>query len=90
MKKIEWLITISLIIIGLACLTVSGTTMLGTESVRSYLKMFILLCLWTGLPVLIIGIVYIIILNKRKSKYDEMIAKGGNTNDVYDGWRHGA
>ncbi|MFZ3580137.1 hypothetical protein [Virgibacillus sp. DJP39] len=65
MKKIEWLIAILLIIIGLTCLTVSGTTMWGTESMQSYFETFIFLCLWMGLPVVIIGIVYMIVLKKK-------------------------
>ncbi|TRM12140.1 hypothetical protein FH966_10835 [Lentibacillus cibarius] len=65
MKNIEWLLAILLIIIGLTCLTVSGTTMLDAESVGTYLTTFIHLCMWMGLPVVIIGIIYMIILKKR-------------------------
>jgi len=68
MKKIEWLIVTLLIVMGLMCLTVSATTMLGTESIEPYLKKFLHLCLWTGLPILIIGIVYLVFLKKRKNK----------------------
>lgn len=68
MKKIEWLIVTLLIIMGLSCLTVSATTMWGNESFESYIKTFIYLCLWMGLPILIIGVVYFIFLKKRKEK----------------------
>ncbi|WP_088051902.1 hypothetical protein [Virgibacillus dakarensis] len=68
MKKIEWLIAALLIAAGLICLTVSATTIWGTESIVSYFKTFVQLCLWTGLPFLIIGIVYFILLLKRKDK----------------------
>ncbi len=68
MKKIEWLIVALLIAMGLMCLTVSGTTMWGTESIESYLKTFLQLCLWMGLPILITGIIYFIILKNRKDK----------------------
>ncbi len=66
MNKIEWLIVILLITMGLMCLTVSGTVMWGTESIESYLKTFIQICLWMCLPISIIGIIYFIILKKRK------------------------
>ncbi|WP_188456534.1 hypothetical protein [Virgibacillus oceani] len=68
MKKIEWLFAAFLIGMGLMCLTVSGTTMLGTESIESYIKTFLQLCLWMGLPILIVGIAYLVILKKRKDK----------------------
>ncbi|MFZ3576699.1 hypothetical protein [Virgibacillus sp. DJP39] len=66
MKKIEWLIAGLLIIVGLTCLTVSGTTMWEPESVQSYLKTLIQLCLWMGLPVVIIGIIYVVVLKRNK------------------------
>ncbi|MFA7746158.1 hypothetical protein [Salinicoccus roseus] len=68
MKKIEWLIVVLLIAIGIMCLTASGTMMWGTGSIESYLKTFLEICLWMGLPILIIGIVYFVILKKRKNK----------------------
>ncbi|MBM7570556.1 LPXTG cell wall anchor domain-containing protein [Aquibacillus albus] len=67
MKKIEWLIVILLITMGLGCLTVSATTMWGTESFETYLTTFLQLCLWMGLPILILGIVYLLFLKKRKN-----------------------
>lgn len=66
MKKIEWLLVVSLIIVGLACLTVSGTTMWGNESIKSYLTTLMQICFWTGLPGVIIGVLYVIILMGRK------------------------
>lgn len=68
MKKIEWLIFSFLIIVGLMCLTVSGTAMWGSESIDSYLKTFLQLCLWMGLPILILGIIYLLIVKKRSDK----------------------
>ncbi|GLO68417.1 MULTISPECIES: hypothetical protein [Oceanobacillus] len=68
MKKIEWLLAISLIIIGLTCLTVSGATMWGNGSIKSYVTTLIQICLWTGLPGIIIGVLYVIILIGRKNK----------------------
>ncbi|GAB3796964.1 hypothetical protein [Virgibacillus kimchii] len=68
MKKIEWLLAISLIIIGLSCLTVSGATMWGNESFTYYVKILLQICFWTGLPGIIIGVLYVIILIGRKNK----------------------
>ena len=66
MKKIEWLLALLLILIGLSCLTVSGTMMMGSESIDSYIHTFMQLCLWMGIPVVIIGIAYIVIKKKKK------------------------
>lgn len=68
MKKIEWLIAAVFVIMGLTCFTVSATTMWGEESIGSYLNTFVHVCLWMGLPVLIVGIIYIIFLKKRNEK----------------------
>ncbi len=68
MKKIEWLIAVLLILMGLVCLTVSATVMWGPESIETYLRTFIQLCLWMGLPIIIIGIIYLLFLKKRKDK----------------------
>ncbi|ASK61335.1 hypothetical protein CFK37_03680 [Virgibacillus phasianinus] len=67
MKKFEWLIAAALVIIGLNCLTVSATTMWEYHSINSYLKTFAHLCLWMGLPVLVVGIIYIIFLLKKRN-----------------------
>ncbi|MFD1849703.1 hypothetical protein [Oceanobacillus bengalensis] len=68
MKKIEWLSAIILIVVGLTCLTVSGATMWGNESIKSYVTILMQICFWTGLPGVILGVVYLIILTKRKDK----------------------
>ncbi|MEN1969631.1 hypothetical protein WMZ97_16325 [Lentibacillus sp. N15] len=68
MKKIEWLIAGLLIVAGLICLTVSGTAIWETESIVSYFKTFIQLCLWTGLPLVVFGTIYLVILLKGKNK----------------------
>jgi uncharacterized membrane protein len=72
MKKIEWLMVALLIIIGLSCLTISGTTMVGTESIKFYLATLIQICLWMILPLLIVGIIYFINIRKKgKSNNNE-------------------
>lgn len=68
MKKIEWLLAVILIVGGLTCLTVSGATMWGNETIKSYVTTLMQICFWTGVPGVIIGIVYLIILTKRKDK----------------------
>lgn len=68
MKKIEWLLAVLLIIIGLACLTVPSVTIWGDGTIKSYVTTLIQICFWTGLPGLIIGILYVIILLGRKNK----------------------
>ena len=68
MNKLEWLIVTVLVIMGLICLTASATTMWGSESIGSYFNTFVHVCLWMGLPVLIVGIIYIIFLKKEDEK----------------------
>lgn len=67
MKKIEWLLAVSLIIIGLICLTIPAATMWGNGSIKSYVTILMQICFWTGLPGLIIGVLYVIILVGRKN-----------------------
>jgi hypothetical protein len=71
MKKIEWLMAIVLVIAGLTCLTISGTAMLGPETIDSYLITLLHLCLWMGIPVLVVGILYFIIWGKKKKGIDK-------------------
>lgn len=68
MKIIEWVLAVSLIIIGLACLTIPAVTMLGDGSIKSFVTTLIQICFWTGLPGIIIGVLYVIILMGRKNK----------------------
>ncbi|MDR6224040.1 hypothetical protein JOE21_000028 [Desmospora profundinema] len=58
MKWIEWLVVLSLVAIGLACLTMSATAFLDTPSIQPYLHMLVRICLWIGLPVLVVGLGY--------------------------------
>jgi hypothetical protein len=60
MRWMEWAIALSMIIIGLSCLTVSGTWMLNPDSIRPYLNTFLQICLWIGIPVLLAIIVYFV------------------------------
>lgn len=58
MKWTEWILPFVLVIIGLLCLTISGTWLLDPDSIRSYLNTFLLICLWIGIPVIISVIIY--------------------------------
>lgn len=68
MKKIEWVLAGMLISMGLICLTASAATMGGAGSVSGILRTFLEICLWMGLPVLVIGIIYFLFLRKKKNQ----------------------
>ncbi len=63
MKKTEMILAILLILVGIGCLTMSGT-MLFQENLSLYFQTFIQVCLWIGVPILIAGILYFIFLKK--------------------------
>lgn len=67
MKKIEYIIALALIIVGLGCLTMSGSYMLE-QNIMAYAMTFIKICLWMGIPIAIVGIVYYFILRGRGEK----------------------
>ncbi|MDP4553539.1 hypothetical protein Q9251_22065 [Alkalihalobacillus macyae] len=71
MRKFEWLMAIILIVAGLICLTISGTAILGPESINSYLLTLIQLCFWMGIPIIVVGILYFILLSKKKKGKNE-------------------
>jgi hypothetical protein len=64
MKWAEWVVVLALIVIGLSCLTVSGTMMLNPDSIRPYLNTLIQICIWAGIPVLFVTAVYFILKRK--------------------------
>jgi hypothetical protein len=53
MKWREWLISISLIVIGLGCLALSVTLSQTSYSIGSFLCALIRVCLWTFFPVIL-------------------------------------
>lgn len=65
MKRIEFMFAGLLIIIGLMCLTMSGTLMLN-QGITVYLKTFIQICLWMGIPLILVGIFYLFYRKKRR------------------------
>lgn len=64
MKWSEWIIAISLMVIGLSCLTMSATYMLNPNSLHAYLNNLFQICLWIGFPVVIVAVIYIILKKK--------------------------
>ncbi|UOF92330.1 hypothetical protein LSG31_09275 [Fodinisporobacter ferrooxydans] len=68
MKFTEWLIALSLIVIGLLCLTMSATATVGLSSIQPFVSMLLQICLWTGIPLVIAMVVYIIIKTKNQKQ----------------------
>ncbi|GAX91654.1 hypothetical protein [Effusibacillus lacus] len=65
MKWIEWVIAISLVVIGVSCLTMAATSMTNPDSLRSYLTTLVKICIWTAIPVLVAVTAYLIFKQKR-------------------------
>lgn len=68
MKKTEWMIAFSLVVIGLSCLTMSATVMFNPNSIRAYLNTLLNICLWIGTPIIIVGVIYLILQRKGNRK----------------------
>jgi hypothetical protein len=66
MRWTEWGIALSLVVIGLSCLTVSATSILSPESIRPYLHTFLQICLWTGIPAFLAVLFYFIFSKKKR------------------------
>ncbi|HEY0828284.1 MAG TPA: hypothetical protein VGE40_09330 [Bacilli bacterium] len=66
MKRIEWVIASALVVIGLSCLTMSATSIMSLNTYHVYLSNLFKICLWTGIPVAIIGIAYLIMKRNKK------------------------
>lgn len=57
MTKTELAIALGLILAGLLCLTMSGGLLFNPGG-ASFLGTFMLVCLWMGLPLFAVGVVY--------------------------------
>lgn len=68
MKKTEWMIALSLVVIGLSCLTMSATVMFNPDSIRTYLNTLLTICLWIGIPIIIAAAIYFILKRKGNRK----------------------
>lgn len=64
MKKIEIILSVVLIAVGVVCLTMSGS-MMFQQDISFYFETFIKICLWMGIPIIIAGITYLLIKRKR-------------------------
>lgn len=65
MNRFELILSGLLIIVGLICLTMSGTLMLDT-GIETYLSTFIQICLWMGIPLVLAGLLYWRYTRKRR------------------------
>ena len=70
MKRYEYAIAGLLVLVGLACLATSGSYLMGF-SLDAYVKNFLLLCVWLGIPIVIFGILYRIVIKVKKEKINE-------------------
>lgn len=61
----EKILAIFLIITGLACLAMSGTFLSGFN-IERYIETLIQLCIWMGIPVVFSGIIYFILIKRKK------------------------
>jgi hypothetical protein len=67
MRKIEYLIALTLVVLGLACLTMSGSYLLE-QNIAVYAMTFLKICLWIGIPIVIVGFVYFFIVKRRRGE----------------------
>lgn len=65
MKRIEIILAGLLIVVGIVCLTMSGTLMLETE-LAVYLTTLVQICLWMGIPLILTGLLYWRYTRKRR------------------------
>ncbi|MGM0715043.1 hypothetical protein ACWKW1_25405 [Brevibacillus parabrevis] len=69
MRWVDWLIVSLLVVIGLSCLTMSATWMMGSDSIGMYFHNFFKICLWSGIPILVASVLYVIA--KKRGKKDD-------------------
>ncbi|RYL87518.1 hypothetical protein ABNN70_00510 [Sporolactobacillus sp. Y61] len=58
MKKIDWFLSLFLIIMGLTCLFFSANAF-GHESLLAFGRTFVRACMWVACPVVVIGGLYL-------------------------------
>lgn len=71
MKRFEYVISGLLVIIGLGCLTTSGSYFIGT-GIDAYIMTFLQVCMWSGIPLFVVGIIYFFLIRVRKEKNDKL------------------
>ncbi|MFD2216522.1 hypothetical protein [Metabacillus endolithicus] len=67
MKRIEYVIASLLVIVGLACLTTSGSYLMG-DGLDAYITTFLQLCMWLGIPIVVVGVIYLILIRIKKGE----------------------
>ncbi|MCQ6275945.1 hypothetical protein JMM81_13435 [Bacillus sp. V3B] len=70
MKRIEYVIAGLLVIIGIACLTMSGSYLMGA-GIGAYSMTFLQLYFWLGISIVVVSVIYFIII-KKGGKDDEI------------------
>jgi hypothetical protein len=65
-KVVEWVMAISLVVVGLSCLTMSANWFGDSDSIRPYLNTLFQICLWAGGPVFLASLIYFLFFKKRK------------------------
>lgn len=60
MRLVDWIIAFALIFMGIGCLTMSATWMMG-----SGLNNFFNVCMWLGIPLIITAIIYLVFKLKK-------------------------
>lgn len=65
MKRIEWVMAISLVVIGLSCLTMSANWLVNPSSIRPYLNTLLQICLWAGVPAIVATMIYFVFRKKK-------------------------
>ena len=60
MKKIDWIIALFFIIMGLCCLTASAASWFRTDIIQSYTSTLVKICLLGTLPVVLALLIYFI------------------------------
>ncbi|REE88562.1 hypothetical protein A8990_10858 [Paenibacillus taihuensis] len=62
MRLLDWLVAVSLVVIGIACLTMAATWMMGSSSA---IHNFFSILMWTIVPLVIAAIVYFVLQFKQ-------------------------
>lgn len=64
MNRSDWLLSIAFILVGLACFAMSTIYVSHPNALYVYISKAINLCIWIGVPLMIVGLVYLFIKKK--------------------------
>lgn len=68
MKRMDWIIAISFILAGLTCLFMSMSFIEHSESLHVFIMKVVNYCLWIGIPLVIIGLIYMWLKDHNRRK----------------------